>query len=241
MPKGASSPSTAVTVLLIDPHPICLLGLEHLLSTDPNITVCGTTASYKKGLQLAKQLEPNVILLDPLLESPEGIALITQFQEACSSKIIVLTSSSKPQAHDQAILLGARGILQKTEPSDTYLKAIQCVQEGELWLNRHAASRILKRVTTPTPTEKQPPQASLLQNLTKQEDRICRTIQASADKTLKEIASGLNISENTLRNHLAAIYTKLAVRNRMELYVFCNKYQKTGDGQSHPKRRASDT
>jgi two-component system nitrate/nitrite response regulator NarL len=240
MPKGTSSSSTAVTVLLVDPHPICLLGLEYLLGTDPRITVCGTTPLHKKGLQLAKQLEPKLILLDPLLESPDGIALITKFQETCSSKIIVLTDSNKPQLHDQAILLGARGILQKTESSDTYLKAIQCVQEGEMWLNRHAASRILKRVTTPKSPEEQSPQAILLQSLTKQEDRICRTIQASADKTLKEIASKLNISENTLRNHLAAIYTKLAVRSRMELYVFCNKYQKTSDGQSHPKRRASD-
>ncbi len=89
MPKGVSNSSAAITVLLIDPHPICLLGLEHLLSTDPHITVCGTTSSYKKGLQLAKQLEPNVILLDPLLESPEGIALITQFQETCSCNILV--------------------------------------------------------------------------------------------------------------------------------------------------------
>jgi len=241
MPKGASDSSTAVTVLLIDPHPICLLGLEHLLSTDPHITVCGTTPSYKKGLQLAKQLEPKIILLDPLLESPDGVDLITQFQAACSSKIIVLTSTSKPQAHDQVILLGARGILQKTESSDTYLKAIQCVQEGELWLNRHAASRILKRVTNPKSPEKNGSQEILLQSLTKQEDRICRTIQASADKTLKEIASNLNISENTLRNHLAAIYTKLAVRNRMELYVFCGKYQKTSDSHLHPKRRSSDT
>ena len=241
MPKGASSSSTAVTVLLIDPHPICLMGLEHLLSTDPRTTVCGTTPSHKKGLQLAKQLEPHIIMLDPLLEDPDGIALITQFQEACSSNIIVLTDSNKPQLHDQVILLGARGILQKTESGDTYLKAIQCVQEGELWLNRHAASRILKRVTTPQPPEEKSPQEILLQTLTKQEDRICRTIQASSDKTLREIASKLSISENTLRNHLAAIYTKLTVRNRMELYVFCNKYQKTSDSHSHPKRRASDT
>ncbi len=241
MPKGVSNSPTTSTVLLIDPHPICLLGLEHLLSTDPHITVCGTTSSYKKGLQLAKQLEPNVIVLDPLLESPEGITLITQFQEASSCNILVLTDSNKSQLHDQAILLGARGILQKTESSDAYLKAIQCVQDGELWLNRHAASRILKHVTTPKTTEKQGLQEILLQTLTKQEDRICRTIQASSDKSLKEIASNLNISENTLRNHLAAIYTKLAVRSRMELYVFCNKYQKTSDGQSHPKRRASDT
>ena len=240
MPKGVSNSSAAITVLLIDPHPICLLGLEHLLSTDPHITVCGTTSSYKKGLQLAMQLLPHVILLDPLLESPEGIALITQFQEASSCNILVLTDSNKSQLHDQAILLGARGILHKTESSDAYLKAIQCVQEGELWLNRHAASRILKRVTTPKSPEEQSPQTMLLQSLTKQEDRICRTIQASADKTLKEIANNLNISENTLRNHLAAIYTKLAVRSRMELYVFCNKYQKTNGSQSHPKRRASD-
>jgi two-component system, NarL family, nitrate/nitrite response regulator NarL len=61
-----------------------------------------------------------------------------------------------------------------------------------------------------------------------------------SEKTLKEIADALHISEHTLRNHLASIYDKVGVRNRMELYVFCGKHQKTVDPENHPKRRATD-
>jgi DNA-binding NarL/FixJ family response regulator len=57
---------------------------------------------------------------------------------------------------------------------------------------------------------------------------------------LKHIAETLHISEHTLRNHLASIYDKLEVRNRMELYVFCGKYQKTDNPNIHPNRRSTD-
>lgn len=240
MTKTANPKATSCSVLLVDPHPISLLGLKQLLANTKPFIVCASTDSHKKALVLAKQLKPDVIVLDPLLEHSENLQLITQLQNRCDGKILILTSTSNPYILDQAVLLGAKGILSKTEPTEAFLKAIACVHQGELWLNRHTTTRILNQVTTQKPVKERSPEELLIRSLTKQEDRICRTIQREAAKTLKEIASVLNISEHTLRNHLAAIYSKLGVRNRMELYVFCNKYQKTKDAQLHPKRRASD-
>lgn len=240
MAKTANPEAHAVSVLLVDPHPISLLGLEQLLTHAKPFVLCASTISYKKALVLAKQLKPDLIVIDPLLDQADNLQLITQLQNQCQGKILILTSSSNAYILDQAVLLGARGILSKTEPTEAFLKAINCVQQGELWLNRNTTTRILNQVTAQNPEKEQSPEELLIQRLTKQEDRICRTIQRHAVKTLKEIASDLNISEHTLRNHLAAIYNKLGVRNRMELYVFCNKYQKTKDAHLHPKRRASD-
>jgi len=79
-----------------------------------------------------------------------------------------------------------------------------------------------------------------LQGLTPKEDKVTRAIQMHSEKTLKQISENLHISEHTLRNHLASIYNKLGVRNRMELYVFCGKFQKTENPEFHPRRRSTD-
>ena len=79
-----------------------------------------------------------------------------------------------------------------------------------------------------------------LASLSTKEEAVTRAIQMHSEKTLKEIASTLNISEHTLRNHLASIYIKLDLRNRLELYVFCGKYQKTNNPSVHPRRRSTD-
>ena len=82
--------------------------------------------------------------------------------------------------------------------------------------------------------------SSDLTSLTTKEEKVTRAIQMYSEKTLKQISESLHISEHTLRNHLASIYDKLGVRNRMELYVFCGKFQKTDNPNQHPKRRATD-
>jgi two-component system nitrate/nitrite response regulator NarL len=240
MTTQARSPGTIARVLLIDPYPISLIGLERILAKDSHFQVCGSTSSTKKGIQLAKQLNPDVIVVDPQLDEVENLKLLTELQAQSSAKILILTNSSNPRILDQAVLLGARGTFSRMEPVETLAKAIACIGQGELWLNRQSTTRILSQMTKQAEPKEHSAQESQLQSLTKQEDRICRTIQGAATKTLKEIAITLNISEHTLRNHLVAIYHKLGVRNRMDLYVFCNKYQKTKEPHLHPRRRASD-
>ncbi len=240
MTTQADISAATVRVLLIDPFPISLAGLEHLLAEDSHFQVCGSTSSAKKGMQLAKQLNPDVIVVDPQLGDVENLKLLTELQAQSSAKILILTTSSNPRVLDQAVVLGARGIFSRDESAETLLKAVTCIAQGELWLNRQSTTRILNQMTKQAEPKEPSAQESQLQSLTKQEDRICRTIQGAATKTLKEIAIQLNISEHTLRNHLVAIYNKLGVRNRMDLYVFCNKYQKTKDAHLHPKRRAGD-
>jgi DNA-binding NarL/FixJ family response regulator len=98
----------------------------------------------------------------------------------------------------------------------------------------------LKQITQPPTSEASSSEWKKLAALTSKEDKVTRAIQMYSEKTLKQIAVDLHISEHTLRNHLASIYNKLGVRNRMELYVFCGKYQKTNNPELHPKRRSTD-
>jgi DNA-binding NarL/FixJ family response regulator len=135
---------------------------------------------------------------------------------------------------------GARGVISKTEPTSNLLKAIEKIHEGELWLNRNATSRILLQISQANLPKELTSEQMKLASLTPKEDKVTRAIQLHSEKTLKQVADSLHISEHTLRNHLASIYDKLGVRNRMELYVFCGKFQKTEDADNHPKRRSTD-
>jgi DNA-binding NarL/FixJ family response regulator len=202
--------------------------------------MCGSASTAKEALDLAISSKPDVIILEPNLEDSDGLKLITSLLQHTNAKIIIYTGSNNPHVHDQAVVLGARGVITKNEPIENLLKAIEKIHIGELWLNRTATSRILMQIAALNTPKVISDQEKRLSSLSTKEEKVTRAIQIHAEKTLKEIASTLNISEHTLRNHLASIYSKLQLRNRLELYVFCGKYQKTINPQDHPRRRSTD-
>lgn len=237
---NSKSHPNLIKVLVVDPQKIVLWGIEKLINEDPRFVVCATANNSEVALKEAKHHKPDLILLEPDFENEDGINLIPSLIELGEAKILVLTSSRNSTLHDQAIVKGARGIVSKADTTELLLKAIEKIHQGELWLNRNATSRILQQVTQTKHSREMTVEQKMLSNLTPKEEKITRAIQLHSQKTLKEIADTLHISEHTLRNHLASIYDKVGVRNRMELYVFCGKHQKTIDPENHPKRRSTD-
>jgi DNA-binding NarL/FixJ family response regulator len=98
--------------------------------------------------------------------------------------------------------------------------AIERIHQGELWLNRDATARILLGVAKAHAPKGTTAEDQLLASLTKKEEKVFHAVATSSGKQLKIIADELCISQHTLRNHLASIYEKLGVANRLELYVF---------------------
>ena len=114
------------------------------------------------------------------------------------------------------------GIQRELSP-ESVLRAIETVHQGETWVNRKATSQILHQIEQASTPIDWTPEQKKLGSLSKKEKQILDSIMSHTDLSRKEIADTLNISEHTLRNHLASIYEKLEVRNRLELYVFCEK------------------
>ena len=231
---------TLIKVQLVDPHQITLWGISQLLASNNQIEICGTSSSGAEALKLASKSNPDVIVMEPDLHEENGIELISALLKVSKAKIIVYTGSRSSKIHDEAVVKGARGVINKTEPTDNLVKAIEKIHEGELWLNRNATSRILLQIAQANSPKELTGEQKKLTSLTSKEEKVTRAIQLYSEKTLKQVAESLHISEHTLRNHLASIYDKLGVRNRMELYVFCGKFQKTDNPEMHPKRRATD-
>ena len=230
----------SIRVHVIEPQQISLWGIKELVNSNTIFDVCACSTDGASALKDVESINPHIILIEPELEGEDSIALIDALIQKTSAKVVLLTSNRNPSLQDYAILKGAKGVILKTDLPETLLKALEKIHEGELWLNRNATSRILKKMAEPHATKDLSDEQLRLTELTPKETVVTKAIQLYPKKTLREVASSLNISEHTLRNHLASIYDKLSVRNRLELHVFCGKYQKTDDPNHHPKRRSSD-
>jgi two-component system, NarL family, nitrate/nitrite response regulator NarL len=136
-----------IKVLAVDPQKIMLLGIEKLINENPQFTLSATACNGEDALKEVRNHKPDLILLEPDFENEDGISLISSLIESSDANILILTGSRNSMLHDQAIVKGARGIVLKTESTESLLKAMEKIHQGELWLNRNATSRILQQVT----------------------------------------------------------------------------------------------
>ena len=216
-----------IRVTLIDDHRSLLWGLERLVNgAKPTMEVVGTATNVNEALQLLDTVDTDVIVLDLDLSGESGVRAISSLLIKSKAKILVLTGSNDYSLHDAAVLAGARGVVEKASPAESILKAIEKVHEGEVWLSGQAISRIFLDVSRRKAPENNDPHQQKIASLTRKERLIAAEVGSDpSSTTTKEIAKRLFISEFTLRNHLTAIYEKLGVSNRLELYAYTGKHK----------------
>ena len=157
-----------------------------------------------------------------LLEGTED-QLVPQLSQANDARVLILADDKARKTYEAAILRGACGVVSKSEPAETLIKAIKKVHEGQLWLDRSTTGKLFvalskqKVKTVPDPVEQK------LASLTVREQEVVRVLATDPGSDNKKLASSLHIGEHTLRNHLSRIYDKLGVPNRMELYLFVQR------------------
>lgn len=217
--KSAQNP-TPIRVLLVDDHRIALWGLEKLIESEkPRMEVAGSATNCTEALDLAGKVSPDVIVLDLDLGGENGLDAIPGLIAKSKARVLVLTGSRDPSLHDQVVLAGAGGIVQKEEPAETILKAIEKIHAGQLWLDRIATGRIFVALARKNATEDADPERRKISTLTSRERGIIVVIATNPGANAMAIAKMLHISQSTLRNHLTVIYEKLGVANRLELYA----------------------
>jgi DNA-binding NarL/FixJ family response regulator len=134
----------------------------------------------------------------------------------------VLTGNTDPAVHQDVLLKGARGVIEKSVAADVILRAIERVHAGEVWANRELVGKLLGALVAGTAARTQIQER--IATLTPREREIVRSVAGNAGVKGTAIASQLNVSESTLRNHLTVIYEKLSVRNRVELVLFATEH-----------------
>jgi two-component system, NarL family, nitrate/nitrite response regulator NarL len=215
-----------VRVMLVDDHPCFLWGLEQLVTTQgPQMIVVAATGTAAEALKLAREMRPDVILLDIDLGTENGIDLLPHLAACCGARILALTDSRDAGRRDSAVLAGARGVVGKEEPTETLLQAIRKVHAGELWLDRSATGRIFVELSRALQGGGKTDEQSRIASLTRREREVVGLVSSHPAASVKAIARLHNISEKTLRNHLTSIYDKLALASRLELHVFASTHK----------------
>lgn len=202
----------SIRVLIVDDHSIVRQGLRMFLATDPELTVIGEASDGARALDMARQLEPEVILMDLLMPGMDGISATAAIrQELPQCEVIALTSVLEDRSVVGAVKAGAIGYLLKDTEADALCRAIKAAAAGKVQLAPEAAARLMREVTTPEETEP----------LTDREQDVLRLLALGL--TNKEIAQDLHIGDSTVKTHVGNILLKLGVQSRTQAALFAAK------------------
>lgn len=211
-----------VQVYLIAPPLVCW-GLERLVHTAvPRLELIGACGSLSECLPQLERHLPDVVVLD--FDDGYTVETLAEMCESTRVKLVVVTSSFDNALLDRAVLAGVRGVVRKRDAPSILLKAIEQVNDGELWVDPGAADRIFARVTRPQSGTARDADHSKISSLTLRERQTIAALASDASAPAKVIAGRLCISEHTLRNHLTSIYAKLGLANRLDLYAYATRH-----------------
>jgi len=228
----------AIRVLIVDDHKTLTWGLARLIETArPAMTVVGEAASIEEMLKIAQKSRPDVILLDLNLDGQDASRSLDKIRQVCNANVLILTGNGDPTAHRNALLKGARGVVEKSQPAEVILRAIARVHGGEIWANRETVGKLLGSLVGGT-AERDPVQERI-SKLTPRERAIVGAVATCAGLKGALIAQRLHMSESTLRNHLTVIYEKLNLSNRLELVLFARELGLAEDSPPRPTRERS--
>jgi DNA-binding NarL/FixJ family response regulator len=214
-----------IRVLLIDDHRSVLWGLEKLIdSQKPKMEVVGKFTSFAEASSQLSKLLPDVILLDLDLGGEQGIDVIPQLAPLTPAKILILTGSRDATLHDNCVIAGAKGVLEKENSAETILSAIERVHEGQLWMDQARMGRIILELSRKKSSTENDPERKKISSLTPRERNIVMAVTTRAGATGSDVARELHVSESTLRNHLSSIYAKLELTNRLELWDYAHQH-----------------
>ena len=209
-----------IKILLVDDHKSMLWGLERLIESEqPRMQVVGKASSRAEVFAFLQSTQTDIILLDLDLNGESSLDFLEKILQQSQAQVLVLTGMQDPAVHQRAMLSGASGVVLKSENAEVILRAIKTVHSGEVWFDRAATSRLLRKLNN-TAFYSDGGQSKKIATLTPKERQIVVSMAALPGARNKVIASHLCISEHTLRNHLTGIYAKLELSNRLELVMY---------------------
>lgn len=206
----------AIRVLIADDHAMVREGLKQILELDGTIQIVGEAGDGYECLDLIGKLNPDIILLDINMPNLDGIqALRIMRGDKVSNKVIMLTIHKDIEYLIKALDIGCDGYVLKDSNSATLKKAIMSVYDNDGYVEPSLTPLLNSSLA------KRDMQPSELHNITKRELEILKLI--ASGMLNKEIASQLNISERTVKNHVSNIFRKISVSDRTQAAVFAIK------------------
>ncbi len=200
----------SIRVVLIDDHDLLRQGMKTMLESEQGIEVVGEASDGNNVTQLIERTDPDVALIDIIMPNRDGIDATRDIKDAYPSiGVIVLTGHDEQQFVFDSLKAGASGYLLKSADLEEVVATVRAVARGAGRIDPQIASKVLSEFQTYQETDV----ANAFQPLTPREREILQLMSDGLPN--KTIASRLSISERTVTTHVANIYQKLHVNNRV--------------------------
>ncbi len=196
----------AIRVLIADDHNVVRQGLRVFLGLDPELeVVTSEAANGEEALCMARQLKPDVVLMDLVMPGMDGVIATEMIRrELPNTEVVILTSVLEDSLAVGAVRAGAIGYLLKDTQADELCRAIKAAAAGQVYLSPQIAVRLMREIRNPVRPA----------TLTERETAVLQLLAQGASN--KEIARDLSLGEKTVKTHVSNILSKLGVQSRTQ-------------------------
>lgn len=200
-----------IRVLIADDHAVLRAGLRHLLDAEPDLVVVGETGDGAEVEQLARSLDPDVVIMDVAMPGLGGLACTKRLKEALPRvAVLVLSMYDNREYVRGALAAGASGYILKKTAATELIVAIRAVRRGDLYLDPSVAKDVVSELLPKRGTEPKRPGA-----LTERETEVLTLV--AQGHTNRRVAELLSISVKTVEAHRSSIAAKLGIKGRAPL------------------------
>lgn len=212
-----------IRVLLADDQQLVRSGFRLILSMEDDISVVGEASDGADAIAKARELRPDVVLMDVQMPGTDGIEATRTVVAEGHAKVIILTTFDRDDYLFDALAAGASGFLLKNADPDSLAEAVRAAADGHALLAPEVTMRVIGRVTSDnapaTPRPKPPRELDLL---TAREREVLLLIGEGLSNN--EIARRLFLTEATVKTHVSACLAKLQLRDRVQTVVFIHRH-----------------
>jgi DNA-binding NarL/FixJ family response regulator len=202
-------------VLVADDLALVRGGFCMILDAQPDIVVVGEATDGSEAVRAARELAPDVVLMDVRMPTMDGIEATRHICRTTRARVLVLTTFDLDEYVYDALRAGASGFLLKDMHRDNLVAAVRTVAAGEALLAPTVTRRLIADVVRQQPQPAIPPQQ--LTELTARETDTLR--QLARGYSNAEIAAAMNVTEHTVKTHVSNLLTKLGLRDRVQAVV----------------------
>jgi DNA-binding NarL/FixJ family response regulator len=205
--------TTEIRVLIVDDHPVVRHGLRMVLSMQPDIQLVGEAADGAEGIQKARELQPDIIIMDLKMPITDGATAIREIARLYPQiRILILTAFDTGDTTNAALRAGAHGCLLKDTTPQQLVRAVRAVVRGDTVLHPRIASTMLEQLKVSTS------RPSPHEQLTAREMEVLAHLGKGVSNSA--IAKALNITQRTVTTHIHNILMKLDLTNRTQAALY---------------------
>ena len=210
------------TILIVDDHPFFREGVKSLLAKQSTYRVAGEAGSGEEGLRKAKEIRPDLVIMDIGLPDVSGIDITRNMREILAeTKVVILSMHLKVEYITKAFRAGATGYVTKESATERLLECLESVSKGEYFMDPSLAHEVVESLMRSEKEQVNSANAGYA-SLTRREKQVMCLLAEGLSTT--EIAEKLFISRKTVENHRSNILSKLDLHSTVELVRYAARY-----------------